>query len=486
MSTDLLTFVQSQVNTQTPVNMSNQDSQNLQAEIDSGLFENLMAEFISPEAEEQNIELLVPEDNNHLMTFKGNNSFSQSVINLLAGNETDNNEDDVNLTENQEELEIIWDEDNKELDMPAAEEVTTDKENLVISQNMTLDSNSRVRRLSPKDEKLDEAEEIKTEDDENKIDNNAEELTPEEAMNVPIFAGIVEVNNNAVSEVEGKNENPKISTPYAKHDKNIKSQTQNAQQNIHIDSENEHENSQTEKKLNFGEELKNQEAESGSEKNIFNGHEQNNNNDSGQKSNNGQNGQKIQAKNQNEKSSTLSNSQRIEAHDSFQNFFESVVNNRRTVSQNSPLPLNLRAGNVNFTPSQTLREGLVNTVRFIRADGVQKANIIVDPPALGRISVELTSSSSGVEASIKVANEQIRQLVQDQISQLRMNLSDQGVQVAEFTVDVQQDNHFGGQGQGQNNSQEENGRRDFVREISSEDTEEFNIDLEEGLLYWVA
>ena len=479
MSTDLLTFVQSQVNTQTPVNMSNQDSQNLQAEIDSGLFENLMAEFISPEAEEQNIELLVPEDNNHLMTFKGNNSFSQSVINLLAGNETDNNEGDVNLTENQEELEIIWDEDNKDIEMPVNEEVTTDKENLVISRNI---SDSQVR----KDEKPDETEEIKTEDDENKIDDNAEELTPEEAMNVPIFAGVVEVNNNSVSEVEGKNENPKISTPYAKHDKNIKSQTQNAQQNIHIDSENEHENSQTEKKLNFGEELKNQEAESGSEKNIFNGHEHNNNHDSGQKSNNGQNGQKIQAKNQNEKSSTLSNSQRIEAHDSFQNFFESVVNNRRTVSQNSPLPLNLRAGNVNFTPSQTLREGLVNTVRFIRADGVQKANIIVDPPALGRISVELTSSSSGVEASIKVANEQIRQLVQDQISQLRMNLSDQGVQVAEFTVDVQQDNHFGGQGQGQNNSQEENGRRDFVREISSEDTEEFNIDLEEGLLYWVA
>ena len=481
MSTDLLTFVQSQVNTQTPANMSNQDSQNLQAEIDSGLFENLMAEFISPEAEEQNIELLVPEGNNHLMTFKGNNSFSQSVINLLAGNENENNEGDVNvnLTENQEELEIIWDEDNKDIEMPVNEEVTTDKENLVISRNI---SDSQVR----KDEKPDETEEIKTEDDENKIDDNAEELTPEEAMNVPIFAGIVEVNNNAVSEVEGKNENPKISTPYAKHDKNIKSQTQNAQQNIHIDSENEHENSQTEKKLNFGEELKNQEAESGSEKNIFNGHEHNNNHDSGQKSNNGQNGQKIQAKNQNEKSSTLSNSQRIEAHDSFQNFFESVVNNRRTVSQNSPLPLNLRAGNVNFTPSQTLREGLVNTVRFIRADGVQKANIIVDPPALGRISVELTSSSSGVEASIKVANEQIRQLVQDQISQLRMNLSDQGVQVAEFTVDVQQDNHFGGQGQGQNNSQEENGRRDFVREISSEDTEEFNIDLEEGLLYWVA
>ncbi|MBR0234784.1 MAG: hypothetical protein IJQ47_12105, partial [Synergistaceae bacterium] len=182
MSTDLLTFVQSQVNTQTPANMSNQDSQNLQAEIDSGLFENLMAEFISPEAEEQNIELLVPEGNNHLMTFKGNNSFSQSVINLLAGNENENNEGDVNvnLTENQEELEIIWDEDNKDIEMPVNEEVTTDKENLVISRNI---SDSQVR----KDEKPDETEEIKTEDDENKIDDNAEELTPEEAMNVPIF-----------------------------------------------------------------------------------------------------------------------------------------------------------------------------------------------------------------------------------------------------------------------------------------------------------
>ena len=72
----------------------------------------------------------------------------------------------------------------------------------------------------------------------------------------------------------------------------------------------------------------------------------------------------------------------------------------------------------------------------------------------GRISVELTSSSSGVEASIKVASEQIRQLVQDQLTQLRMNLSEQGVQVAEFTVDVQQDNQQG------NGSQNEN-QQDF-------------------------
>ena len=129
-----------------------------------------------------------------------------------------------------------------------------------------------------------------------------------------------------------------------------------------------------------------------------------------------------------------------------------------------------------------MRDGIVNVVRFIRADGVQKANIVVDPPAIGRISVELTSGTAGVEASIKVASEQIRQLVQEQISQLRMNLSEQGVQVAEFTVDVQQDNS------GRHNPNDQHQERGRVNFIGTEDDEpeEFRIDLEEGLLWWVA
>ena len=129
-----------------------------------------------------------------------------------------------------------------------------------------------------------------------------------------------------------------------------------------------------------------------------------------------------------------------------------------------------------------MRDGITNVVRFIRADGVQKARVIVDPPALGRISVELTSGTSGVEASIKVSSEQIRQLVQDQLSELRMNLSQQGVQVAEFTVDVQQDNSGSHNQQGQQN----NPYMNFFADDDDNETEEFRIDLEDGLLYWVA
>ncbi|MBQ3398102.1 MAG: flagellar hook-length control protein FliK [Synergistaceae bacterium] len=117
---------------------------------------------------------------------------------------------------------------------------------------------------------------------------------------------------------------------------------------------------------------------------------------------------------------------------------------------------------------------------------MRKANIIVDPPAIGRISVELTSSSSGVEASIKVASEQIRQILQDQVTQLRDNLLQQGVQVSEFTVDVQQDNSRQGQNSGGGNQQSQYDFTAGNTEGDDTDTEDFRIDLEEGLLYWVA
>ena len=174
---------------------------------------------------------------------------------------------------------------------------------------------------------------------------------------------------------------------------------------------------------------------------------------------------------------------RTESHSDFAAYFEGVLNSRRSTARTSqPMPLNLRTAE-NFTQASALRDGITNVVRFIRADGVQKARVIVDPPALGRVSVELTSGTSGVEASIKVASEQIRQLVQDQISQLRMNLSQQGVQVAEFTVDVQQDNSGS---QGQQGQQQNTGRFGFIDDSEDDEAEDFRIDLEDGLLYWVA
>ncbi|MGI6252464.1 MAG: flagellar hook-length control protein FliK [Aminivibrio sp.] len=132
-----------------------------------------------------------------------------------------------------------------------------------------------------------------------------------------------------------------------------------------------------------------------------------------------------------------------------------------------------------------LEDGVGNVVKFMRSEGRHRASIIVDPPALGRVEVELASGTAGVEASIRVANEQLKQLVQDHISQLRTHLQQQGVQLAEFTVDI---SDHGKEGRGEAGYDGRDGRSRAASLLSGEDEETpiFRVDLELGLLHWMA
>ena len=320
-------------------------------------------------------------------------------------------------------------------------------------------------------------------------DVNDDEIS-DESINTSAFAGVVFRTANDNENVPAQSEKPEVSNSPAKSHVIAQPQARNVQHEAPVKASSDNETVKPE--ANFSEVLDTTEAEheTSNQNNNFAGNQQEENNSgnftqarenftASRTSRARNDSRKVDTQNDNDKFSS-SSTQKTQSHSTFQNFFEGVLTNRRTASRTSPLPLNLNTS-ANFTQSMTLRNGLVNVVRFIRADGVHKANVVIDPPALGRISVELTSGSSGVEASIKVASEQIRNLIQDQLDQLRMNLSQQGVQVAEFTVDVQQDN-TGGQ---QQNSQQGNQQGKFFVE-AEEEPEEFRVDLEEGLLYWVA
>ena len=174
--------------------------------------------------------------------------------------------------------------------------------------------------------------------------------------------------------------------------------------------------------------------------------------------------------------------ERTESRPDFQSFFDGILANRRS-AQPSAAPLELSRG---AQPGEVLREGVENVVRFARVNGGHRASLIVDPPALGRLTVELATGTSGLEANIKVSSEQVRHLVQDQIVQLRMSLAQQGVQLAQFSVDVQQDDGRRQQGF----SRGQGGRRRARGEASGEDdgaaNAVFRVDLNQGLLHWVA
>ena len=337
------------------------------------------------------------------------------------------------------------------------------------------------KNIDDKAVKINNDDENDSDDEDSEIDINSESMLI--GMNPP--------ENPEIINQSSKTEHHTITS----HKPNIESQTQPEFENTQIQRNNTQESQPVTNKFSEAIENRNEnistqtENETNTQNQNENKNENNNNNNFSQPQE--QNNSRFQQRSntrinnprtRNENSSSSSTqTHRTESHSDFQTFFEGVLAGRRTISTSSQTPLNLR-GTANFSQPVFLRDGITNVVRFIRADGIHKANIIVDPPALGRISVELTSSNSGVEASIKVASEQIRNLVQDQISQLRMNLSQQGVQVTEFTVDVQQDNS----GHQNPNNQENQELINFADIAEENDTEEFRIDLEDGLLYWVA
>ena len=168
----------------------------------------------------------------------------------------------------------------------------------------------------------------------------------------------------------------------------------------------------------------------------------------------------------------------------FEQFFEHVTARRDDSGAGPASGLELRGSS--FSQGDALRDGLDNVVRFIRVSGEQRAHLIIDPPALGRVSVELVSGATGLEASIKVSSEQVRQLIQDHLVQLRHSLEQQGVQLTHFSVDVQQDDRHRNQGWENTRRRRQGGMLGTGEEDSVDDETLFQVDLDQGLLYWIA
>jgi flagellar hook-length control protein FliK len=84
-----------------------------------------------------------------------------------------------------------------------------------------------------------------------------------------------------------------------------------------------------------------------------------------------------------------------------------------------------------------------------------------------------------------VTSEQVGQLVQEQVTQLKSALAQQGVDLTQFSVDIRRDDAH--QFDRREPEKRLNPRRDSV-DNNEEGLEEtaFRIDMRQGLLYWVA
>jgi flagellar hook-length control protein FliK len=135
-----------------------------------------------------------------------------------------------------------------------------------------------------------------------------------------------------------------------------------------------------------------------------------------------------------------------------------------------------------------LPEGMTEVVRVIATEEGHRARIIVDPPALGRVDVTVQTTGNGMEAVLRVDNEALRQTLLGQLDQLRQALAQQGITVGQLSVDVRQQEE-------QQHNQSDSGKSRRTNRLSgmedggSDEDEErrtVRLDLERGLLHWIA
>jgi flagellar hook-length control protein FliK len=149
-------------------------------------------------------------------------------------------------------------------------------------------------------------------------------------------------------------------------------------------------------------------------------------------------------------------------------------------------PVSHPAATYTLASGDKFGEGLLTVVEMMTGPESSEVRIIVEPPALGRVDVSLRASSAGVEAMFRVDNEELRQMVQNQLDSLKASLQAQGIHVSGLSVDIRN----GDAGEGRGNPRGAKGKRARnVRDGSGgveDEARVVRLDLEKGLLHWVA
>jgi flagellar hook-length control protein FliK len=141
-----------------------------------------------------------------------------------------------------------------------------------------------------------------------------------------------------------------------------------------------------------------------------------------------------------------------------------------------------------LNPENAFGDGLTNVLEFMKNGQTNEARIVVEPPALGRIDVSLQATASGVEAAFRVDNEHLKQMLQQQLDSLKASLQAQGIHVSGLTVDIKNRDDQKGRGDlyGANKKARRTGEADGSDGGAEAENRLVRLDLERGLLHWVA
>ena len=138
-----------------------------------------------------------------------------------------------------------------------------------------------------------------------------------------------------------------------------------------------------------------------------------------------------------------------------------------------------------FFGDNALGRGVQAVLEFLKNEGVTQARMVVDPPALGRIDVSLQTTANGIEATFRVDNEQLRQVLQNQLDQLKQSLLAQGIHVSGLSVDIRSGDERDRAETAAAKKLKRSGGVESADDEVTDDSAMIRLDLEKGLLHWV-
>ncbi|WP_438467274.1 flagellar hook-length control protein FliK [Marinomonas sp. PE14-40] len=102
---------------------------------------------------------------------------------------------------------------------------------------------------------------------------------------------------------------------------------------------------------------------------------------------------------------------------------------------------------------------------WMNKQGIQQAEIHLDPPELGSLTVKVSVDSDVATVSFVAASTQVKDLLEGQVQRLREMMAQQGVELTEVDVNVSQ------QGSGSHQSDEETNNQFAQNELESEEVD---------------
>ena len=98
-----------------------------------------------------------------------------------------------------------------------------------------------------------------------------------------------------------------------------------------------------------------------------------------------------------------------------------------------------RISSENMTSRETenrLMNTIVRNARFMITGGQSSAEIKLEPPNLGKLKIEIVTENSKITGKITVESHEVKEMIQNSISSLKERLSESGLKVESFDVQV--------------------------------------------------